>query len=161
MNRIALRLSLSLAAVLAAGAARAATESAQFTVTATVVKTCRISADATVPVGNYDPFATTDATSGAGTVTVTCTKGGGYTLTIDKGSNEGGTGARRMTDGTEFLAYELYSDVGATAAWSAPLTVIAATGMAGDDHVVVAKVPAGQDVSVGSYSDTVTATVDF
>lgn len=161
MNHFTVRRSIALAALLAAGATRAASDSTTFTVTATVVKTCRISADTTVPVGTYDPFATVEATSGAGKVTVKCTKGGAYTLTLDKGSNEGGTGARRMTDGTEFLNYELYSDVGGTTAWSAPVTVNKAKGMAGDDHVVVAKVAVGQDVSVGAYSDTVTATIDF
>lgn len=161
MNRLTFRFSLALAAVLGAGVARAGQDSAQFTVSATVVKTCSVSADATVPVGNYDPFATSAATSGPGKVTVRCTKGGAYTLTLDNGSNEGGTGTRRMIGGSEFLTYELYSDLGATNAWSAPLTVSAAKGMAGDDHVVVAKVPVGQDVSVGSYTDTVTATIDF
>ena len=81
MNRSVLRFSLSLAALLAAGAARAATDSASFAVTATVIKTCRITADAAVPVGNYDPFTAGGATSGPGKVTVKCTKGGSFTLT--------------------------------------------------------------------------------
>jgi spore coat protein U-like protein len=74
-----------------------------------------------------------------------------------------------MSNGTDSLQYELYSDVaggtvwgnsgGALVTWGA-FGSIASQG-AGVSRPVYGRIPGGQDVSVGSYTDTITATVNF
>src|SRR6266850_905384 len=91
---------------------------AQIQVQASVVKRCVITSS-DVGFGVYDPV-TANATSpldGAGSVTVSCTKGTTARIGIDTGSNSQG-GARRMSGAGSFLAYELYSDAGRTDVWT-------------------------------------------
>ncbi|ABS24752.1 spore coat U domain-containing protein [Anaeromyxobacter sp. Fw109-5] len=153
MNRF-LRLTLALGAALAAGAAHAETATAQFQVTATVVKKCKISAT-TIAFGNYDPATILSA---EGTLTLKCTKGTLYSVALDGGS----TGSRQMTQAAEVLDYELYSDAGHTAVWpsTAAAPSVAAAG-ADEALIIFAQVPADQYPAPGAYADTVTATINY
>ena len=147
------------------GSAYAATATANLSVTATVIANCSISTSA-VAFGNYDPAVAHSASplDGTGTVTITCTKGSGPTVGLDVGSNASGS-TRRMTDGSEYLSYELYQNSGRTTVWGSSGGAIydpgAAPSYAARSLTVYGRVGAGQDVSVGSYSDTVVATVTF
>jgi len=154
----------------AASVIHAATQNADLPVTATVSANCAIST-AAVAFGAYDSAvvnasANRDAT---GTVNVTCTSGASTTVTLDEGDNAGGgsTAAvpvRRMTDdGTNFIGYQLYSENTRTTLWggTAP-TGLAHTGtglLVG--LTVYGRIPGGQNVPAGNYSDTVVATVTF
>ena len=70
-----------------------------------------------------------------------------------------------MTDGTDFLAYELYQDGSRSTVWGDSGGAVnnpgAAPSSAARTLTVYGRVSAGQSVSVGSYSDTVVATVTF
>jgi spore coat protein U-like protein len=163
MTRNALRLSLALVAVLGAGAAHAQTATDTFDVTATVVKKCKIAATG-ILIGNYDPLDPA-ATPGSGTITVTCTKGATYTVALDNGG-AAVAGVRAMQEpGGDRLEYKLYSDAALSTEWNATTTVSnptgGAVGKAGDPHVVYASVLAEQNAKEGSYTDTVTATVQY
>ena len=74
-----------------------------------------------------------------------------------------GTGGRVMT-GPGNLTYELYSDAGRTAIWGATATsagkVPTSTG-ASQTLTVYGRIPRGQNVAVGAYSQTVTVTLNF
>jgi spore coat protein U-like protein len=137
--------------------------------TSTVVNNCTISTSA-LASGNYDPVSANASTAldGTGTVTVTCTKDATTKITLGQGSNAntGSTDAaplRRMTDGTNFLSYSLYSDSGRTTVWgNTPATGVDHTGTGTATNITVyGRVSAGQNVPAGSYSDTVLATVTF
>ncbi len=141
------------------------TDTANLSVTATVVANCDIST-AVVALGNYDPAVAnlSAALDGTGTVTITCTKGSAPTVSLGLGGHASGS-TRRMTDGTEFLSYELYQNIGRTTVWGtaggAILNPGAAPSNAARDLTVYGRAAGGQDVSVGSYSDSVLATVTF
>lgn len=78
------------------------TQTATFTVTATVATVCSVTAT-DLAFGAYANVAIA-ATS---TVSVTCTSGGAYTVGLDDGLHFSTT--RRMQNaGTDFLGYELY-----------------------------------------------------
>ena len=74
-----------------------------------------------------------------------------------------------MANGTNYLGYELYqpiaapgnggvwTDIGGANALNAGVS----PSKASRTFTVSASVPAGQDVAVGTYSDTITATVNF
>ncbi len=143
------------------GLAQAATETSNLSVTAEVTASCSIT---TSPVGfgNYDPVvahasADLDAT---GTVTVTCTDGSSATISLGQGANF--STDRRLGDGgTNFITYNLFSDVGRTTVWDETTTVATTgTGLA-DPHTVYGRITASQNVPAGSYTDTVVATVTF
>ena len=144
----------------------AQTASASLTVTASVSKNCTIST-APVNFGAYDPVAAnaTAPLDGIGTVTVTCTKGATAKVGLNTGSNAQGT-ARRMTAGAaNFLSYELYKDAGRTDVWGDGLDTGLDIGAAPNRNprtfTTYGRVVAGQDATVGNYTDTVVATVNF
>jgi spore coat protein U-like protein len=70
-----------------------------------------------------------------------------------------------MSDGTDFVNYELYSNSSRSAVWGTGLTAYtlaaAVTSDAAIDYTVYGKVPHGQDKPAGSYADTVGITVNF
>lgn len=145
-----------------AGAAVSQTD--DFTVTAEVIDACSMTAG-DLDFGNYTSISgsNVDATS---TVDVTCTNGTAYTVVLNAGSTSGGSlSARLMTDTTNTLQYNLYTTSARTTIWG--------DGSGGTDSVtgtgtgllqsltVYGRVPASQNVPVGSYSDLVTAEISF
>jgi spore coat protein U-like protein len=100
-----------------------------------------------------------------GTVTVTCTKGAVAKVGLGAGSNAQGT-TRRMAQGAAaFLTYELYKDSAHATVWgdtaSTGLDIPAAPNRNPRDFPVYGRVAGGQDATVGNYTDTVVATVNF
>lgn len=129
--------------------------------------------------GPYDPIvANTTASLDNGTtgsVIITCVKGTSATIALGNGLYFAG-GTRQMqhaTKATVFLAYQLYQPpsnaAGATCTfpastlWSSTstLTPPAAPDKNSRTFNVCGTVPAGQDVEMGTYSDTVVVTVTF
>ena len=153
------------ALIAAPTAAQAAQATANLTVSATVIHNCVIST-AAVAFGNYDPVGANAAADldGTGTVTISCTKGSTATIGLGLGSNASGA-IRRMTDGSgNFLTYELYQEVGHSTVWNEGaglLSPAAAPSKAARDFTVYGAVTSNQDITAGSYTDTVVATVNF
>jgi spore coat protein U-like protein len=146
--------------------ASAATATANLGVTATVTNNCTIST-AALAFGSYDPVVANASTdlNGSGTVSVACTKGTSATVGLGLGSNASGS-TRRMTDGGgNYLTYELYQDAGHVTIWgnsgAGLLSPAAAPSKATRNFTVYGQVASNQDVTAGSYSDTVVATVNF
>ena len=140
----------------------AATATANLSVTAAVVANCTISAG-TVAFGTYDPVAANDSTplDATGTVTVRCTRNTSSMVGLGPGAHF--SGGRRMNDGaTEYLSYELYSDPARTSVWDETNRVAyVAPNRSPQDLTVYGQVPAGQDVGVGNYADSVVAEIEF
>jgi spore coat protein U-like protein len=146
--------------------ASAATATANLGVTATVTNNCTIST-AALAFGSYDPVVANASTdlNGSGTVSVACTKGTSATVGLGLGSNASGS-TRRMTDGSgNYLTYELYQDAGHVTIWgnsgAGLLSPAVAPSKATRNFTVYGQVASNQDVTAGSYSDTVVATVNF
>ena len=120
-----------------------------------------------VAFGFYNVFNSTVLTS-TGSVTICCTGVGAgtdpVTVSLSKG-NASSFQSRQMLRGIEPLSYSLFLDAGGSQIWG--------DGTAGTHQfasvsnnqpvtlTIFGRVPAGQDVSVGSYSDTIVATIDF
>ena len=159
---------LALAAVMVLASppdAYAQTATANLNVSANVANKCSI---ATTPLafGAYDPVADNlviplDRT---GTVIIRCTKGATANVGLDLGDNAL-AGTRRMTDGTNLLTYQIYSDANHTQVWgnAAPgwFTLPPAPSTAARSFNVYGRVFAAQDVPSGNYADIVEATVNF
>jgi len=145
--------------------AAATTATANLGVTATVTNNCTIST-AALAFGSYDPVVANASTNldGTGTVSVACTKGTSATVGLGLGANASGS-TRRMTDGSgNYLTYELYQDAGHVTVWNTGaglLSPAAAPSKATRNFTVYGQVASNQDVTAGSYSDTVVASVNF
>jgi spore coat protein U-like protein len=150
-----------LAALLAAGPAAAAT-------------TCMLNSGGGMAFGNYDVISATPTDSVA-FVTALCTRNGGgrnvtVTVQLSQGSNGTSVSTRRMRNlgpAGGFLNYNLFSDVARSAVWGFTPGVdtvsqtlsIRNRGSRTATFTIYGRIPALQDVAVGSYTDTVTVTV--
>jgi len=145
----------------------AGSQTANVSVTASVAASCTI---ATLPVafGAYDPVSANAATDllGAGTLTVACTKGATTAIDLGQGTNYLAP-ARRMTAGAAaFLNYALYKDAARTQVWGSAMAggTTYSYNSASRNSVAITvygTVPQAQDVTTGSYADTVVATINY
>jgi spore coat protein U-like protein len=148
----------------------AATDTTNMTIEASVTANCTISSGG-LNFGPYDPIDANAATplDQQGTVTVACTDGSGFAITLGQGANAdtGSTDAvplRRMANGGgEFLEYGLFSDTERETLWGNDTDTDVATTGTGipQNFTVFGRVTQGQNVPAGTYTDTVLATVTF
>jgi len=126
---------------------------------------CTISATS-VNFGSYNVFngSHTDST---GTVTYRC-NGSAHNITI--GLTQGASASfnqRHMQKGSEALTYNLFIDASRTNIWGDGTGGTAVYSLGNPPNntnvnlTVYGRVTAGQDVSAGSFSDTVTAVINF
>ena len=112
----------------------------------------------------YDPITdgSTSNTDTTGNVPIACTKGISANLTMNHGINASGS-TRRMTDGTYFLIYEVYTSGDYTTVWDESNTVTADFTSSSSEQIktIYARIPPGQDVPAGTYTDTVQVTMGF
>jgi len=142
---------------LAGGSAMAATTGTSFTVSATVVASCSVSAT-NLAFGSYTGSSNLDQTS---TVSVTCTNGTDYSVALNDGANASGSTRRMLSGGSNYLSYEMYSDAGRSTVWNAATPVTGTGSGVAQSLTVYGRVPSGQNVPAGSYSDTVQVTVTY
>lgn len=160
--------------VLGAGPAFAATTiTSNISVTATINASCTFATTPTTAVafGAYDPTSGT-ANDNTGTIVARCTKNTGYTLALGVGSGSGATFASRKMTGTSFsdlLNYTLYTSAARTTVWgdgTGGTGTVSGTGTGigsgfNQTTTVYGRIPAGQDVSADSYSDTVVVSLTY
>lgn len=112
--------------------------------------------------GTINPLIATshDSTS---TVTVTCPSLTSYSVALSPGS--GTFSQRQMSNGTNTLDYNLYTDSARTEIWGdgsgSTATVSASADDTGTDHTVYGRLPHQPTAAVGSYSDSITVTVTY
>jgi len=159
----------ALALGVVSGTQAASPQTANLSVTATVSANCTISTTA-VAFGEYDPVVANASTplDVTGKVSVTCTTGAPATITLGQGPDPGASSTdaapvRRMKSGSNYLSYQLYSEATHTTVWGNDASSdVENTGTgANQDIDVYGRVPSGQNVPTGNYSDTVVATITF
>lgn len=119
--------------------------------------------------GFYDGLSGAPATTSANAV-VTCTDSPPPTVTMELGPSavSGGFFPRQMRHdtGTDRLAYNFYADPGGAAVWGdgSGGTVTQSQRVLRNKPwsvTIYGRIAPGQDVAAGSYSDTLTITINF
>lgn len=122
---------------------------------------CTIS---TTPVG-FSNYAVNQSNPvyGSGAVNLTCTNSIPYYLEIDDGSYSSGYLLRRMSNGGNYISYQLFRDNSYIQNWGT-----AADGMTGltgtgslQSYTIYGKVPGYQNIPAGLYSDIAVVTVTY
>jgi spore coat protein U-like protein len=131
---------------------------------------CAVSASAT-NFGSYNTLSSTPL-DGTGNVRVSCSNLisilVNYTILLSTGSS-GTYAARQMANGTNMLAYNLYTSAARSIVWGnggAGTSVLSDGYLLGvltvtQDYPVYGRIPAGQNVPPGAYIDTIVVTVNY
>lgn len=127
---------------------------------------------ATTPVSfvNYDVFSYVPTYS-TGTVVVNCSNPGQHPLPVTISINSGGSGTfnprqMRAASGTDRLNYYLFTDASRTVIWgdgtggTSTVTNMVTRNLPWN-AIIFGMLPARQNLSAGSYSDTLLVTVDW
>lgn len=152
------------------GAQAQSTTTAAIGVSATVGANCIV---ATVPIafGVYNPTSAT-ALNATGQVQLTCTIGATPAIAVDNGLNSTAGQRRLLSGATNFINYNVFQPASNAAAAACAFTtayptvapgfvLTAAPSTAQRVYNVCGQIPALQSAAVGTYSDTITATVTF
>lgn len=132
--------------------------------TAARAASCTLSSTS-LSFGAYDVFATAPTDSTA-TLTYRCSGNADIAIGITRGRSTT-YNPREMAKGTERLSYNLYLDPARTTVWgdtTGGTQVYFDTRVPNNRNVmatVYGRIPAGQDVSAGDYTDTVLVVVEF
>jgi spore coat protein U-like protein len=127
---------------------------------------CSVSA---IPVtfGNYDSSLSSPLNA-IGRITMSCEPGLTYTIKIDPGIHSGqsfNTRKMHLAGGSDTLEYNLYMDSARREIWGdgtgRTVTQIGTGTGSNQNFNVYGQIPGKQIVKVGSYSDSVTVTVEW
>jgi len=152
----------TMAAPYSATRADATTTTATIAVSATVLSLCTVAA-LPLAFGNYSSTANSDTST---TVSVVCTNGTSYNVGLDNGTTTGATTAARLMAGSggNTLTYSLFKDASRTTVWGNTIGTNTTTGTGNgllQTLTVFGRVPSGQFVAPGGYTDTVTVTLTY
>ena len=118
-----------------------------------------------VNFGAYSVFSLSPNNISGGGITITCTNSNGdpFDVTLSTGQSNN-YASRVMVSGVNTLNYNLYTSAARTSVWGDGTG--GSSVMAADkDHTttlsVFGQIPAGQDASVGIYTDRITVVVNF
>jgi len=121
---------------------------------------CTISTTS-VAFGSYSVFSSLPAES-AGSVRYNCTIGLFIAVELDTGSS-GSYASRTLDSGSDTIDYNLYLDSGYSTVWGdgsgGTGRITHLISIFANTRQVYGRIPALQDVMVGDYSDSVTATI--
>lgn len=141
--------------------------------------TCDVTATG-VAFGIYNPIAGTNLDT-TGNINFSCTRTGlldltpgvSYSILLNTGGS-GSYSSRQLSSGADTLNYNLYRDTARTLIWgdgtggsstqpgSVSFPLISLSSVTRDnDHPTYGRLFGGQNIPAGSYTDTITVTVEF
>jgi len=142
-----------------------ATWFAVFSQPLSAASSCSFLSVTSVSFGTYNVFSALSNNSGVGSITILCGSGGGpnFVVTLSTGQSNSFV-SRVMKSGGNSLNYNLYTSAARTVVWgdgTGSSNVMTAAKSITTTLSVFGEIPAGQDASVGTYTDNITAIVNF
>lgn len=133
-----------------------------FTAQANYPATCSVSAT-NLDFGSRGILDT--ATTSSNTISVTCTTGSGYTISLN-GGNSGATDPtlRKMANGAATITYGIYRDAARTLPWGSTIGTDTVAGIgtgSAQAYTAYGRVPVQTTPSPQTYTDTITVTVTY
>lgn len=125
---------------------------------------CSFTSVTTISFGSYNVFAMSPNDGGVGTLQVDCRGGEANMLVTLSTGQSGSYAARLMNNGADLLTYNLYTNAARTIIWgdgTGGSSTMRAAVNSTTTWSVFGRIPQGQDVSVGTYTDFIIATVNF
>jgi spore coat protein U-like protein len=126
---------------------------------------CRFTSISDISFGNYNVFSPLPNSGGVGSLTISCGSGehSPYDVTLSVGqSNSYAT--RFMRNGANKLNYNLYTNASRTIIWgngSGGSSALTVSRSSTSTLTIYGLIPEGQDVTFGTYTDFITASVNF
>ncbi len=125
---------------------------------------CAINSISAVNFGTYDVFSTTANINGIGVISIRCQGGASSALVTLSAGLSNSYVVRSMRSAGSTLNYNLYTSAARMMVWG--------DGTGGSGTLSVVKnsnatlsifglIPAGQDISVGKYTDNIITTINF
>ncbi len=158
-----------------AAQSEAGTATTTLPVSASVSANCVITTTSALNFGAYDPITANVSTAliATGILSVACTKGAsGLSIGLNLGGNT--SGGQRYFDANHTFSYNVYKPSSnipnAGCAYASPwgdnlgvntFSISNSTSKTARTYNVCGQIPAGQDVAIGNYSDTITAKIYF
>jgi spore coat protein U-like protein len=122
---------------------------------------CSVSAGS-LGFGTYSAAA---ASLGSATVSVNCSNGGAYRVSLGGGQYSTSATRRMLGPSNNYLSYELFSNSGRTVQWGNGTVFggqVSGTGSGSAQSLIVyGRIPASQLSTPGTYSDSVLVTVEY
>jgi spore coat protein U-like protein len=133
-----------------------------------VAAACRFKSISDISFGAYDVFSALPNTSGVGSLSISCSGDGehehsNFDVTLSTGQSNS-YAYRIMKNGPNSLNYNLYTNAARTVVWgngTGSSSVMSASRNGTTLLSVFGLIPDGQDVAFGTYTDSITATVNF
>jgi spore coat protein U-like protein len=151
---------------IAAAAQEVPLATAQLQVNATVVPNCRLEA-LPLDFGAYDPLGahSSVALQAYTELILLCTRNTSATISLDGGVHGTSIETRALAQGLERLEYQLFHDSARSTIWGSGASAASIGQTLGTREPAVfpifGSIPPAQEVTAGSYSDVITARVDF
>jgi spore coat protein U-like protein len=134
----------------------------EFVATATVRANCLIVAN-DLSFGSVSDFS--QPIDGQTLLQLTCSSGLAFIIGLDGGRSQASDPRnRRMTNGSAFVLYGLYRDVGRISPWGDRAGVDTFSGVGAASAVAIpiyGRIPSGQTPPAGSYADVIVVTVTY
>ena len=137
------------------------------TISVDVAAECLVSSQ-DLNFGTYNPLAAGNIDVSS-QIDINCTSGTDFTIKLNAGQHSGGGFNRNMSNGTNQLAYQLYTDSTRLTIWgdgTSGTSTVTGTGVGPGSantlhEIVYGQLPSLQPVPVGTYSDSINVTVTF
>jgi spore coat protein U-like protein len=149
--------------LLFSGQAFAGTATSTFQTQITISASCVVNSSPNIDFGaNGVLTSNVDQTS---TLAVQCTDTTPYTIGLSAGTGAGATVAtRKMTNSGATVNYSLYSDSAHTTVWGNTAgtdTVAGTANGASQNYTIYGRVPSQTTSAPGTYTDTITVTINY
>ncbi len=126
---------------------------------------CRFTAVTGASFATYNVFTSLSNTGGVGSLTINCNGSGSPSFVVTLSTGQSNTYfARVMKSGGNSLNYNLYTSAARTVVWgdgTGGSNVMTASRNGSTTLSIFGEIPAEQDATVGTYSDSITTIINF